>query len=256
MTSRLIDFHAHLWMSRDDPERLADAARRLGIWKICISGIRSYEPSRREVMELNELVLSAAERHSDVIIPFVYLNPVHGPDAISMLNDAAARGAKGIKLWVAAKANQRCVWPIVERAIELNLPILQHAWHKYNGNLVHESDPLDVAQLARTFPEARIVMAHLGGSWEWGVRAVRDVPNVFADTSGTRIELGQIEYAVQQLGHSRVLYGSDAPGCDYPLTIGKIQAARISPQAREAIFWQNAARLLGLAPPADEPSHN
>ncbi len=243
----IVDFHAHLWLSRQDPQRLADAAQRLGIARICISGIRSYEPSRREVQELNELVFAAAEQHP-VLVPFVYLNPTHGPDALSMLDDAAARGARGIKLWVAAKANQRCVWPIIERAIELRLPVLQHAWHKYTGNLPHESDPLDVAELGRTFPEATIVMAHLGGSWEWGIKAVRDVPNVLSDTSGTRIELGQIEYAIRELGAERILYGSDAPGCDYALTIGKIQAARISPQAKEAILWRNAARILGLEP--------
>ncbi|MBC7288040.1 MAG: amidohydrolase family protein [Armatimonadetes bacterium] len=243
---RIIDFHAHLWFSDRDPELLVGAAKRLGIAKVCVSGLRSYVPSRREVAELNEQVFAAAERWPDVIVPFVYVNPIHGADAIHMLNDGAARGAKGIKLWVAARANQRCVWRVVERAIELDLPVLQHAWHKYNGNLPYESDPLDVAELGRTFPEATIVMAHLGGSWEWGINAIRDVPNVLADTSGTRIELGQIEYAQAQLGSDRILYGSDAPGCDYPLTIGKISAARIPEEAKQAILYDNAARLLKL----------
>ena len=148
---------------------------------------------------------------------------------------------------MAVRANQRCVWPVAQRCIELGLPVLQHAWHKYNGNLPYESDPLDVAELGRTFPELTIVMAHLGGSWEWGVKAVRDVPNVLGDTSGTRIEAGQIEYAVAQLGVERVIYGSDALPCDYLLTIAKIEAAAVAEEDKHAILGGNAARVLGLA---------
>lgn len=246
----IVDFHAHLHLggAPDEAERLVTAARRNGIELLCISGIGSYVPSRREVQVLNELVFTAAEQWPDIVVPFAYLNPMHGPDALAMLDDAAARGARGIKLWVAVKANQRCVWPIAERAIELRLPILQHAWHKYDGNLPYESDPNDVADLGRTFPDLTIVMAHLGGSWRWGINAVRDVPNVLCDTSGTRIELGQITYAVRELGADRVVYGSDAPGCDYVLTIAKIQSAEITDEEKRLILRDNALRLLNVPP--------
>ncbi len=242
----IIDFHAHVWGRPEHAEQIVCVARRLGISKVCISGIRSYVPDRREVAELNEWVFDAAERWPDIFVPFVYINPIHGPDAIAMLQDAKQRGARGVKLWVAAKASQRCVWRVVETAAELGLPVLQHAWHKYNGNLPYESDPLDVAELARAIPEATIVMAHLGGSWRWGIKAVRDVPNVLSDTSGTRIELGMVEFAVRELGAERVLFGSDAPGCDFALTVAKIRAARISEEQKRLILGENARRLLGL----------
>ncbi len=242
----IIDFHAHLHLNRgpEEVDMLVENALRCGVQKICISGIGGHVPSRREVQQLNERVFQAAERYPEVIIPFVYLNPMHGHDALAMLDDAHARGAKGIKLWVAVKANQRCVWPIAERAAELGLPILQHAWHKYTGNLPYESDPLDVAELARQFPKTTIVMAHIGGSWEWGISAVREVPNLLVDTSGTRIELGQIVRAVKELGAERVIYGSDAPYVDYVLTIAKIENAPIDESAKKLILHSNAQRLL------------
>ncbi len=245
----IIDFHAHLhlWGTPAEPERLVGEARRYGIAKVGVSAIGSSVPSRRELQVLNEKTFGAAERWPDVILPFVYVNPMHGPDAVAMVEEGHARGAVGVKLWVAVRANQRCVWPVAQRCIELGLPVLQHAWHKYNGNLPYESDPLDVAELGRTFPELTIVMAHLGGSWEWGVKAVRDVPNVLGDTSGTRIEAGQIEYAVAQLGVERVIYGSDALPCDYLLTIAKIEAAAVAEEDKHAILGGNAARVLGLA---------
>jgi hypothetical protein len=198
------------------------------------------------VAALNDATFAAAEAHPDLLVPFVYLNPMHGPDALAMLDDGHARGARGIKLWVAVHADQRCVWPIAERAIKLGLPVLQHAWHKYNGNLPHESDPVNVANLGRTFPDLTLVMAHLGGSWEWGIKAIRDVPNVLADTSGSRIEMGMIEHAVSLLGPDRVLYGGDALGCDYAITLAKIEVAEIPTDAKCQILGATAARLLGL----------
>jgi hypothetical protein len=245
----VIDFHAHLWGSPADADLLAEQARRHGLDRICVSALASYVPDRREVAALNDATFAAAEAYPDVLVPFVYLNPLHGPDALAMLDDGHARGARGIKLWVAAHADQRCVRPIAERAIELGLPILQHAWHKYTGNLTWESDPVHVAILGRDFPDLTLVMAHLGGSWEWGIKSIRDVPNVLADTSGTRIEMGMIEHAVAQLGAERILYGSDALGCDYAMTMAKIEVAEITDEAKRLILGDNASRLLCVAQP-------
>ncbi len=244
----IIDFHAHVHIHQgpEEAEALVAEAQRCGVDRVGISAIGSYVPSRDEVRRLNDQTFAAAECWTGVVLPFVKINPMHGPDALAMIDEGHARGAVGIKLWVAVKANQRCVWPVAERAIELELPVLQHAWHKYNGNLPYESDPLDVAELGRVFPELSLVMAHLGGSWDWGIRAVEDVPNVLSDVSGSVIDRGQIEYAVERLGAERVIYGSDAPYCDYLATIAKIETADISDETKHLIFSGNAARVLGM----------
>ena len=40
-----------------------------------------------------------------------------------------------IKLWVARRATDPGLNPILEKAVELDVPVLQHAWIKTTGNL-------------------------------------------------------------------------------------------------------------------------
>ena len=47
-------------------------------------------------------------------------------------------------------------------------------------------------------------MAHLTGCETRGVLAIKDLPNVFLDTSGGPPVEGLVEYAVDQLGPDRV----------------------------------------------------
>lgn len=78
----------------------------------------------------------------------------------------------GIKLWVARRATDPGLNPILEKAVELDVLVLQHAWIKTTGNLPGESFPEDVADLANRHPQARIIMAHLNGI---GLRGLEDV---------------------------------------------------------------------------------
>ena len=89
-------------------------------------------------------------------------------------------------------------------------------------------------------------MAHLVGCGFRGVLAVKDLPNVFVDTSGAFPEEGLIEYAVEHLGAERVLYGSDLPIRENAVKIGSILGAAIPAEAKRQIFYGNTARLLHL----------
>ena len=100
--------------------------------------------------------------------------------------------------------------------------------------------------LARRHPNTRVIMAHLTGCGMRGVLAARHIDNLWVDTSGGSPEAGIVEYAVSNLGSSRVLYGSDLPIRDLPAAIGQVSGAEISRSDKKAIFYNNAARLLKL----------
>lgn len=108
------------------------------------------------------------------------------------------------------------------------------------------SDPDDTCALARRWPEVKVIMAHLTGCGYRGVKAAKGLDNLWVDTSGGAPEAGLVEYAVAELGASRVLYGSDAPIRDLPVTVGRIKGAEISTAAKRAILAGNAERLLKL----------
>ncbi len=57
---------------------------------------------------------------------------------------------------------------------------------------------------------------------------------------------GVVEYLVQTLGSSRLLFGSGAPAWEITPTLAMIQAADISPHDRQALLGENARRLFKL----------
>lgn len=150
----------------------------------------------------------------------------------------------GLKLWVATLCTDPLVFPLIEQAIEYRAPILVHTWRKTIDQLPHESTAGHVADLARRYPEARIIMAHLGGQAESALNQVAPYPNVYTDPSGTPIGAAEVALAAERLGPERVLFGSDLPiGC-LAVNIGKILAADRSPAETAQMLGGNMAKLL------------
>jgi hypothetical protein len=243
----VIDCHIHLQGAGIEPE-LIESASALGVDQLCASSLGrtwSYEPTPEVFVEANDDVAKCVRKYPDRILGFAYLNPVYPKESMEEMRRCIEDlGMVGIKLWVAAYADDRRVFPLVEKAIEYGIPILQHAWHKATGNLPHESKPTHVAELARRYPEAAIIMAHIAGDWDRGIEAVKDCRNVCVDTSGSIIEMGMIERAVQELGTRRVIFGSDAHGVDLSVALAKVLGADILDGAREMILGENMQALL------------
>ena len=150
----------------------------------------------------------------------------------------------GIKLWVARRATDAGLDPILTRAAALGVPELQHAWDKTTGNLPGESFPADVADLARRHPNVHIIMAHMNGCGLRGIEQVADCPNVFLDTSGGDPESGVVDAAVAAVGAGRVVFGSDLPVRLLAACLGKTLGTDLPDGVKRDILWNNAARLL------------
>lgn len=187
---------------------------------------------------------AALARTDSRYLPFARVHPPHGDAAVGeLLRCLDEDGFAGLKVWL-TKADSAEMDALMEILIERNKPLLIHAMRKSTGNYPGESDPVDVAVLARRFPAAKIVMAHIGGNFLHGCEAVVDCLNVFTDCSGTFCEQGMVEHAVDRLGPDRVLFGSDAPGADFIANLAKVAAADLPPGVIEQILCSNAERVL------------
>jgi len=242
----IIDFHAHCWSRDDAEEAMAREAQRHGVDRICVSGLASWLPDLDEVKGHNDRVYKAAREYPDLFLPFVYLNPLHGQAALDELERGLDQGAVGIKLWISCWLDHPAVAPVLERAIATNMVVLQHSWHKITGNYPGESDPVCIANVVRHYPELKFVMAHVGGDWRYGLRAVRDVPHILADTSGSMVDNGLVEGWVREVGAERLIWGTDMPGADLLLTLSKVRDADLTDDEKALILSGNAQRLLGL----------
>ncbi|MGB9596405.1 MAG: amidohydrolase family protein [Candidatus Poribacteria bacterium] len=248
----IIDTHIHIgrWNNEDSVENLIESASKNGIKILLASclGERGYNafPAITEFILANNVTLEAMEKYPDKIYGLCFVNPKYTEESLAEIERCISKGMVGIKLWIAVKASDPLVEPIAEKAIELNVPILQHAWYKTTGNLDNETIPKDIAILAEKFPKLRIQMAHLFGGGFRGLAEIAPFPNVYADVSGGEPEAGFLEIAVQELGADRIVFGSDAPGRGFAVQLGKVIGANIPDDVKEMILWKNARSLYGL----------
>jgi uncharacterized protein len=246
------DAHVHLsGFSGTVPQRVDQLllhADRMGIQRLVLSlGMPpfAHDPTPADLVRQNDEVLQAIAHAPDRLLGFVYLNPKH-PEASQAELDRCVRDGPmvGVKLWVAIRCHEPELDPIVRRAVELQIPVLQHCYWRTGENLPGESTPADMALLAARHPDARFICAHTGNDWERGLRAIRAFPNVFAEICGSDPTAGFVEMAVRELGPARVIYGSDAGGRSFASQLAKVYSARLPEAAEQLILSGNLRRLL------------
>lgn len=241
----VIDVHAHLSHRtlEQDKQTLLRAAEAYRIDRIYIAGLNGYTPTPEEAEQINQEVYAFVREHPERFGAYTYVSPEHPGAAETVRRGVEDFGAIGVKLWVSRLCDDPCVNPVVERAIEYGIPVLIHCWHKVHHQFPQESVGSHVANLARRYPEAKLIMAHLGGNCYHGLPAIRDFANVRCDFSGSIFRGGELEYAVHTLGADRVLFGSDLPNF-YLDCYGQVLEADLPQEDKEKILWRNASSLF------------
>jgi predicted TIM-barrel fold metal-dependent hydrolase len=251
---RVWDAHSHLdALPGTTPEKrmetLIRAMDRLGIERLILSqGYDEYisQATPEQVRIENDRVMRAVRHFPDRAYGSLYINPQHLEASLREFDRCVRDGPMVCvgEIETDLRCNAPQLDPIMDRAVSMNVPVLQHSWLKSNGNEPGESTPHDVVELAKRHPKARLICGHTGGNWELGIRIIRDVENVYADIAGSDPTAGFIEMAVRELGAERVIYGSDVGGRSFASQLGKVLGADISDDAKKLILGGNIRRLL------------
>ncbi|NIA15292.1 MAG: amidohydrolase family protein [Nitrospiraceae bacterium] len=245
----IIDVHVHIVDAHESGLReLLDAADRAGIDRLCISSLgREWRefPTPQDLTDAAEDVCAACEQHPDRFIGAIYASADHAGLSLDLIDRHIGAGPlRFLKLWVSQYVDDPRLNPIVERCIELDVPILAHTWLKATGNMTRESTYHHVAAMARRYPEMKLWMAHAGGRWEEAGRVIREFPNICADLSGGEPEDGIVDCLVDTLGVDRIFWGSDAPGRGFAVQMSKVLAAGIAQTEKDLILGGNIRRWL------------
>ncbi len=241
----IIDIHTHIWAGRyeSDKQELMKAAELYDIYRIYVSALKSYYPDEAEISELNFEVAKFIKEQPDIIGGFCYINPSN-KDALDVLKKGIEeQDMEGMKLWVAAYCDDPKVFPLVEKCIGYNIPILIHAFHKAVGQLDNESIGSHVANLARRYPEAKLLMAHLGGNAYNGIKSIRSCPNVWVDISGSIFRRDDVDYTKKLIGTDRIVFGTDMPG-SYFTNFGQIEDADLTSEEKQLVYSGNTLKIL------------
>jgi predicted TIM-barrel fold metal-dependent hydrolase len=113
--------------------------------------------------------------------------------------------------------------------------------------------PSDYVPLVNQYSEVRLILAHLGcghdGDPTHQIRAIRQAKhrNMYVDTSSAmNITSGLLEWAVEQIGEDRILFGTDSPLYSASAHRARIDHAEITEDQKKRILLHNANELFQL----------
>ena len=104
-----------------------------------------------------------------------------------------------------------------------------------------------IFEMATTFPNLRIVVAHIDayGLYDRQIELMKKHENVYSDISAHGHDrAGMLRETLDVVGKDRILMGSDYPGYSASTFINVVLDNDIKDAEREAILWDNAAKLL------------
>lgn len=132
---------------------------------------------------------------------------------------------------------------------EMGVPVLTHSG-------CPNSLPIEFVPFIEAFPEVPLILAHLGNGAgdrqrpDLQVEAIRHVMEapVYVDTSSSRSILsGLVEWAVDEIGAERILFGTDTPLYAAGSQLARIQQAEISQSDKAKILGSNAQALFSFS---------
>jgi predicted TIM-barrel fold metal-dependent hydrolase len=259
------------WRGEDfcvSAEQVIQDMDRAGVDKVCLNGynkkrLGGYKP------DLVEYIASAVEKYPDRLIGFVSPDLVGGLKACQEIDKAVTKfGFKGVKLNPAANyvaPNDRRIWPVYEKAQELNIPVLIHTGETAlpEAKTLEYTNPLFLEDVALDFPKLKIIAAHVGGMWSReALTLLGRYENTYTDLAFwinlPFFRVAQILVWANKNGLiDRVLWGSDYPECDFAPDIEMYQKVPeytvrhelepfITQEDLDLILGDNAAKLLDL----------
>jgi predicted TIM-barrel fold metal-dependent hydrolase len=256
----VIDCHFHIWTTDNSTEearaqratQIRREAKRLGVDRICLIGPYAlgedfdnvYDVEVARPRRTNEIVSAYVEEYPDSFYGWAQVDPREGDKAVTdfrrAVTDGGLIGLKHHFYGSPVKCSDHRFDPLAEAAVDMGAPILEHVLHRldpYPEHYPDESYTEDVVELARRFPDLKLIAAHIagGGDWEYRIKNIADQENVYLDVSGSIRDAGIIEMAADRLGVDRLVFGTDTwfvPG------VGKLEGCTLTADEKAEIAYK------------------
>lgn len=245
----VIDFHTHLGtFAPGGSESIVEHAaglRSVGVDRAAVSSVEALRSSCTDHRKANDDLAHVVKRYEEMYYPFAVVNPLFGRAACDEVRRAVeVLGMRGLKLhpWLQGfSVSQEYVHPVIETCVDLDLPVLFHDGTPPYGT------PFQIADLARLYPEAQIVLGHSGLNdlWKNALKAALKYENVYLCLCGP--PMLALQRMAECLPADRLLFGSDFMGRNEGTLVYRLQKIlrlRISDADREQILSGTALRMM------------
>ena len=253
----IIDADVHLsplteYETNMNLEKLLAAMEESGVDKALCWAHRPYVRDR--LSEVQKYLYESMKRFPDRILGFGWIDPRLGMQAA---RDELHRclyeyGFYGIKFNGSQNEHLNddpdLVLPLVEEIARCGSVLALHT----GADACENTHPLRVRNIAKRYPELRILMVHMGGASSSdlslsAIEVAKECKNV--TIIGSEIGTRALLKAIRELGADRVCFGSDTPFGVMRAEVGKYQGMLkgvATEEEKELIFSGNIRRVLGV----------
>jgi predicted TIM-barrel fold metal-dependent hydrolase len=265
----IIDFHTHIYPQSVAAKILPAAKRKL---KVAVPGMGAPEDLLRMMQEaevarsillplakghddvstLNDWVLSVSQENAE-LTAFGAVHPFM-KDLDDELDRLALHGVKGVKMMPLLQEfypdDPRCT-RLYEALIKRKMILVTHAGRDPLEREEVFGTPERFAGALESFPDLKVVLAHLGGLRMWDEVKRYLLPaggNVYFDTAYVSFYMGpqEMQELISDIGPERVIFGSDYPW-EVPGRAAEIVSnLDLTDQEKMCLLSRNGTRLLNI----------
>ena len=209
----------------------------------------------------NTEMLEIAAENSDVLIPFVSIDPHKGKlgvrEAKRLIEEYGVKGFKFHPTMQGFYPNDRMAYPLYEAINDGGAIALFHTGQTGVGSgmpggmgmRLKYSNPMYMDDVAADFPDLKIILAHPSFPWqEEALSVATHKPNVYIDLSGWSPKYFPpilVRY-INSILQDKMLFGSDWPVITPDRWLSDFAKLEIREEIRPKVLKANARRLLGI----------
>ena len=198
----------------------------------------------------------ALERYPDRFFPTTQSDPNVGMDAVRELDVAVKEyGAKATHCWGTGlipqvPVNDKKMYPIYAKCVELDIPIFTYAGVPGPRIRFAPQDPALYDEVCWYFPELKIILRHGGQPWtDLVAKLLLKWPNLYYSTSAfapKHYDPAIIDFANKR-GTDKIMYAGYYPmGLDIDRIFAEMPNVPFRDHVWSKFLYENAARVLKL----------
>lgn len=189
----------------------------------------------------NKVVYELRKQLPDLIIQFLWVNPLDALQMGSLENNIRMYQPKGMKLhqaWNPFEIDSVEFKNMVDISCSYKLPIFIHLYSR--------KDVLKLLKFISENPNAVFIIGHLIGM-DFFSKSDVNLKNVYFDTSSSeRIHSSDIKQAIDAFGYEHIVFGTDTPYAHIDEQIDRIDRINLPDKIKEYIYSLNAKRILSI----------
>lgn len=251
----IIDIHMHL--RGTDPKSIEKLINSMNVAEVDLGVLLHVDAETVTGQRIsNDSMAEVMKKYSEHFICFGSVDPHKGRIAVKEVERIVNElGLKGLKFFPSTQLfypSDKNVYPIYEKAQELEIPLLFHSGAPLSAGThkLKYNHPILLDDVAIDFPDLKIIAAHLGNPWFMEIYALAERhQNFYFDISGRAREF--LPLLPWQLFEAKIadkmLFGTDM---QHPLDeyIAEVRRLPISEAFKRKILGDNAVKFLDLKP--------